>query len=284
MTQASNLAGLRIWITGASSGIGAELGMLLAQHGARVVASARRIDALTQLQQRYPDNIDVIACDVGSDTDMHAAAAELARRYGALDVLVINAGICEYIDVGAGESPVDVSSMRRVFDVNFFGAVHAVNAALPLLRRSRRENPSRRPLIAGISSLSTYTAFPRAEAYGASKAALRYFLEALRTDIAAEGFDITIVSPGFVATPLTAQNDFPMPTMIDAAQAAREIVTALQSRPLERAFPWSLAQAMKLARACPSLWYRHIAPKLSRSARATGTDAAATDKKTGSKS
>jgi NAD(P)-dependent dehydrogenase (short-subunit alcohol dehydrogenase family) len=266
-----DLAGTRIWITGASSGIGAELAAQLAQNGCHVIVSARRVEALSQLQQRYPGNIDVIACDVSSEHDMRAAATELARRYNSLDALVINAGVCEYIDVGAGDWPLDVQSMRRVFDVNVFGAVHAVNAALPLLRRARSENPDRRPLIAGVTSLSTYTAFPRAEAYGASKAALRYFLEALRTDIAHEGIDVTVISPGFVATPLTAQNDFPMPAMIDAAQAAREVMKALQTHPLEHAFPFSLTLALRLARAFPSLWYRHVAPKMSRATKIDGS-------------
>jgi len=261
----------RIWITGASSGIGAELAVLLAQQGCKVIVSARRGEALAQLQQRYPDNIDVLACDVGSEQDMRAAAAELARRYPALDALVINAGVCEYIDVGTGDWPLDVQSMRRVFDVNVFGAAHAVNAALPLLRRAQDFNAGRRALIAGVTSLSTYTAFPRAEAYGASKSALRYFLEALRIDIARDNIDVTIISPGFVATPLTSQNDFPMPTMIEASQAACEIMKALQARPLEHAFPFSLVQALKLARAFPSLWYRYIAPKLSRANESAGS-------------
>jgi NAD(P)-dependent dehydrogenase (short-subunit alcohol dehydrogenase family) len=267
MNRINTLQGMRIWVTGASSGIGAELAGLLAQRGCHVIASARRVEALTQLQRRFPSSIDIIACDVGNEHDMRAASAEIARRYASLDALVINAGVCEYIEIGTGEWPLDVQSMRRVFDVNVFGAAHAISAALPLLRRARGVNPGRRPLIAGVTSLSTYTAFPRAEAYGASKAALRYLLESLRTDISHEGIDVTVISPGFVATPLTAGNDFPMPAMIDAEQAAREIATALQRRPLEHAFPFLLVQALKLARALPSLWYRLVAPKLARPAR-----------------
>lgn len=268
MSKITILQGMRIWITGASSGIGAALAEQLVQYGCHVVASARRVEALAQLQRRFPASIDVIACDVSNELDMRAAAAEIARRYASLDAVVINAGICEYIDVDAGDWPLDVQSMRRVFDVNVFGAAHAISAALPLLRRARSASPGRRPLIAGVTSLSTYVAFPRAEAYGASKAALRYLLESLRTDIAHEGIDVTIVSPGFVATPLTAHNDFPMPTMIDATEAARQIVKALRQRPLEHAFPFSLTQMLRLARALPSLWYRVVAPKLARPGRA----------------
>lgn len=262
------VGGQRIWITGASSGMGAALAALLAAQGNFVIVSARRTDALLQLQQQYPANIDILPCDVGDEQDMRAVAALLEQRYTALDALVINAGVCEYIDVGHDSWPLDVQSMRRVFDVNLFGAVHAVNAALPLLRKTLAETAASMPAIFGVTSLSTYAAFPRAEAYGASKAALRYFLEALRTDIAREGITVTIISPGFVETPLTAQNDFPMPTMIGADAAAREIARAMQTRPLEHAFPFLLVQLLRLARACPRLWHRYLAPKLSRSAAA----------------
>lgn len=264
--RAHDVRGKRIWITGASSGIGAELAVLLARQDNRVIVSARSADRLDALRAQLPGQIDVLACDVASEVDMLRAGRELAARYGAIDMLVINAGICEYIDVGGGEQAVDLASMQRVFDVNFFGGVHALNAALPLLRAARDLGHSAQPLVVGVSSLSTYTAFARAQAYGASKAALRYFLESMRIDLAREHIGVTIVSPGFVDTPLTAQNDFPMPTMIDAPRAAQEIAGAMAARVLEHAFPQSLANVLRLARALPSLWFGVAAPRLARNA------------------
>ena len=276
--RAADVRGLRVWITGASSGIGAELALLLANQGNHVVISARSTEKLEALRarcsQQVAQRIDCIACDVSNESDMRAAAATLERSGDAIDVLVINAGICEYIDVADADKQeaVDTAAMRRVFDVNFYGAVHAVNAALPLLRKSTLRKSHSAPLIVGVSSLSTYTAFARAQAYGASKAAMRYFLEAMRIDLAREGIDVTIVSPGFVDTPLTAQNDFPMPTMINVQQAAQEIAGAIASHALEHAFPARLVGVLRLARALPSVWYRVVAPKLERAQESAARD------------
>ena len=129
---------------------------------------------------------------------------------------------------------------------NLFSAAHCVEAALPLLRRGDR------PHLVAVSSSVTFLPLPRAEAYGASKAAMRYLFEALRVDLAAEGIAVTLVSPGFVDTPLTRRNDFPMPMLWPVERAAGHIATRLERRPLELAFPGLFIAALRLLAHLPA--------------------------------
>lgn len=246
------------WITGASSGLGRELALLLAERGCRVWVSARSTVALAQLAALHPGRLLPLPCDV---TDESAMAA-LFRQPGAppwLDGVVVCAGSCEYVDL----PELDSAAFHRVFAVNFFGAVNACRAALPLLALAAQQRPDRKPHLLGVGSLASVVGFPRAEAYGASKAAFAYFLDALRCDVRKE-IDVTLVSPGFVATPLTARNDFPMPFLWQARRAAEYVVTRLQARPRRISFPWQLRSLLWLAAALPSLWYGQIAPRLAR--------------------
>ncbi|MGL6250948.1 MAG: SDR family NAD(P)-dependent oxidoreductase, partial [Billgrantia desiderata] len=116
--------------------------------------------------------------------------------------------------------------------------------ALPLLRQARQTG--RRPQLAATSSAAAYLALPRAEAYGASKAALSHYLESLRLDLAHEGIDVSVIHPGFVATPLTARNDFAMPMRISAEAAAQAIVTGLEKRRLDIHFPRRFTYGLRL--------------------------------------
>lgn len=247
------------WITGASSGLGRELAILLAQQGHRVWISARSAAALEQVAALYPDQLVPLPCDV---TDATAMAA-LFDQQGTpqwLDGVIVCAGTCEYVDL----PDLDAAAFDRVFAVNFFGAVNACRVALPLLKQAAQRRPGRRPHLLGVGSLASTVGFPRAEAYGASKAAFAYFLDSLRCDAGRE-VDITLVSPGFVATPMTARNDFPMPFLWHAPEAAQYIVARLDARPRTISFPWQLRSLLRLAAALPSLWYGRIAPRLARS-------------------
>lgn len=250
------ISGETIWITGASSGIGQELTRLLASKGNRVIASARNRDALHELEEEYV-NISGLACDVTDKGSMAAAARELKERFGAINRVVVNAGTCEYLNPDAP----DWGMMERVMAVNFFGAVNTVEVALPLLRG----NGESAPQIVAISSLVTDVPFPRAEAYGASKAALQYFFESLSVDLA-PGVDVTIVQPGFVDTPLTRSNDFPMPFLQTAEQAARAIFDGMKSREHRVRFPRRLSMLLSASRSSSGLWHRFAVSKLRRRA------------------
>ena len=245
------------WLTGASSGIGRELALQLAAAGHRVYISARSQPDLLALAKNFPEQLLPLPCDVSDAAQMAGLFGNMANPPKWLDGIILSAGSCEYIDIDA----IDISSFHRVMASNFYGVVHACQAALPLLRAGHARNPAVKPEIVGICSMSCYIGFPRAEAYGASKAAMRYFLEALRCDVQQE-IAVTVVYPGFVATPMTQANDFPMPFMLTARQAADHIVRNLGKNKRSVSFPWQLHVLLKLAALLPGLWYGRIVTAL----------------------
>ncbi|MHA6494062.1 SDR family NAD(P)-dependent oxidoreductase [Pseudomonas borbori] len=217
----------RIWLTGASSGIGAALAELLLQRGHRLALSARTVEPLQALAKRYPQQVLVVPGDLSDALQVREIGEHIAQVWGALDTLILNAGTCEYVEVAQFEA----AMIERVMKANLFSASYCIEAALPLLRLGNR------PHLVGVGSSVTYLPLPRAEAYGASKAAMRYLIEALRIDLAGNGIDVTLISPGFVDTPLTRKNDFPMPMRWPVDKAAAHIAANLDRRPYEIAFP-----------------------------------------------
>jgi len=250
----------KIWITGASSGIGSELALQLADAGNLVVASARGIEKLAVLEQKSSSmsgKIVPLAYDVTQDDEADNIRAQLEAITGSLDIVIICAGRCEYID----DAKLETDLFRRVYDVNVFGAVNSTCVAMPLLEKT---TSSDKPQIVAIASLSAVTGLPRAEAYGSSKAAMIYLFNSLRLDLE-QRVDVTVVNPGFVATEMTKQNDFPMPFMMQPPEAARCIIKGVARRRLTVNFPLRLWLSLKLPSLIPSVWYRWIGPRLVRS-------------------
>jgi NAD(P)-dependent dehydrogenase (short-subunit alcohol dehydrogenase family) len=247
------------WITGASSGIGREVALLLAAQGHRVWISARSAAALDAMARLHPGLLIPLPCDVADDRAMPDLFRNAPQAPAWLDGVILCAGACEYVDL----PELDIAMFRRVFDVNYFGAVNACGAALPLLRAAHARSPQRKPQLFGVGSLASVVGFPRAEAYGASKAALAYFLDALRCDVQ-QDIDVTLISPGFVATPMTDRNDFAMPFLWPARQAADYIVARLGSRRRAIRFPWQLRTLLRFGALLPSWWYGRVVPRLVR--------------------
>lgn len=236
------------WITGASSGMGRALALALARQGDWVIASARNEQALSQLaaDNPGPGHILTVALDITQGEDLARASQLIGSTLGRIDRLIVNAGGCEYLDF---PEP-DWRAIERIMAVNFNGAVATIEHALPLLRSS-----SARGHIVGVLSQVVKAPFTRAEAYGASKAALDYFLASLRLDLQPD-IDITAIYPGFVDTPLTAKNDFTMPFLMDAPTAATRMLKAINKRAISVSFPHRLSALLWLARRLPGLW-RH---------------------------
>ena len=254
-----------IWITGASSGIGATLALQLAATGNTVFASARSADQLQGLAARAKDSSGKIlpfVCDVTLDEQTAGFRSQLLELTDHLDILIICAGRCEYID----DAELDVALFRRVYDVNVFGAVNAASVALPLLEEAAQKNQTGKPQIVAVASLSAVTGLPRAEAYGSSKAAMIYLFNTLRLDLQ-KRIDVTIVNPGFVETPMTRQNDFPMPFIMQPSAAAERIIKGIEKRKLTLNFPLRLWLSLKIPSLIPSVWYRYLGPKLARTER-----------------
>ena len=226
----------RIWLTGASSGIGLALAEQLLERGARLALSARREAPLQALAERYPGQVLVLPGDLGEESQVQAIAQAIDAHWGALDMLLCNAGSCEYVEAGAFQA----ASIERMLRSNLLSVAYAIEAGLPLLRRGRQAQ------LVAVGSSVTYLPLPRAEAYGCSKAGLRYLLQSLRIALASEDIAVTLISPGFVDTPLTQKNDFPMPMRWPVDKAAAYIAQRLDQQPFDIAFPGAFIAILKL--------------------------------------
>lgn len=231
------LSGKRIWITGASKGLGLAITRELLPLGATVYASARDTAALDKLVAAWPDTCIPVPVDLTSLSSQDEALQLLQQQTDYLDILILNAGTCEYVDAGN----FSYHPFSSVFALNVSANVQLLERALPLLRRAES-----RAHIVGISSLVTLLPLPRSEAYGASKAAFDYLLESLRVDLYADDIDVSIVKPGFIRTPLTDRNDFPMPFLMEPEAAAAQVVKTLTTRKYEHRFPWQLSLMMRV--------------------------------------
>jgi short-subunit dehydrogenase len=233
------LDGRRVWITGASSGIGEALAVALARRGARVAISARRAEVLEQLAAEH--GLVPVAVDV-TDRDAMLAAEETVRsELGGIDLAVLNAGTYRQMDVTAW----DTAAFRRHVDVNLMGLVHGVEAVLPAMRRARAGT------IVGVASVAGYRGFPSSQAYGATKAAEINLLESLRIDLLPLGIEVVTVCPGFVRTDLISVNSFRMPWTIERDEAARRIASGIEKGKAEIVFPLPMMLAMKAVRLVP---------------------------------
>jgi NAD(P)-dependent dehydrogenase (short-subunit alcohol dehydrogenase family) len=238
-----------VWITGASSGIGREIALQLAQEGHRVVISARNADALQEMALLYPQHLFPLPVDAADDASMREAGNKMALLAPTLDLAILNAGTCEYLDDGS----IDMALVSRVMSVNFNGTLQAANIALPHLKLAAK------PALYVVSSQVTSLPLTRSGAYGASKAALEYFFRSLRIDWLGTGIFIGIIRPGFVKTPLTDRNDFPMPWLWTADKAARKILAAIDRRQPELTFPFALHAALSLIGSLPHDWWATLA-------------------------
>lgn len=220
-----------VWITGASSGMGYDLATKYIDAGHHVIVTARSLDKLQKLKAIAPERVHVVRCDVSERGAEEPLSQQLSAITPQLDCVILNAGNCEYVDVTEFEADM----FDRVAQVNYIGVARCLQAALPLLMEAENK-----PHLVAISSASVYFGLPRAEAYGGSKAALSYMFESLALDLVRHNIDVSVVYPGFVDTPLTRRNDFPMPTIVSSEQACDIIYKGIEKRKSKVAFPKSL--------------------------------------------
>jgi short-subunit dehydrogenase len=229
-----------VWITGASSGIGHEVALRLAQRGAKVAASARSADKLGELAA-LSRNITAYPLDVTDAAAATAAHAAIVAAQGPLDLVLLNAGVWRVM----GASNFSADAAREAMRVNYFGIVNALGPVIPAMVARGRGN------IALMGSVAGYRGLPGGAAYGPTKAAIISLAEILAPDLAQKGVRVSIINPGYVATPMTAPNDFPMPYIVSVETAADHILTGLEKGRFEIAFPWQSAATLKLARIFP---------------------------------
>ncbi len=236
-----------VWITGASSGIGRDLALQLARSGVAVAASARSADALVALCAEQP-GITAYPLDVSDRVAVRAVADRILADTGSIDLAILNAGVWHPMGADGYDAGKSADSMT----VNYLGICYAVEALLPAMR-SRGQGH-----IAMVSSVAGYRGLPKAAAYSPSKAAVISLAESLQPELAGFGIDVSIINPGFVATPMTRVNTFPMPFIVSSDDAARRIIRGLAKRKFEIAFPWPLVAMTKLGRLLPYavfFWY-----------------------------
>lgn len=253
-----NLKDKYIWVTGASTGIGAALALALIKEGANVAISARHQDKLQTVALKVADQskLLILPGDVSNKEHNQAMVQKIKDIWGKLDMVILNAGSCEYIDTRVFKSQPFIDMMNT----NFISMIYGIEAALPLLRQSAT------PYIVGTSSIAAYLGLPRSEAYSASKAASRIMLQGLRVDLSSENILVSIICPGFVKTPLTDQNDFAMPFLISAEQAAKLIIKGLKKTQHEIHFPKTFTYLVKLISWLPTCCTMKILRKLTRNA------------------
>lgn len=249
-----------IWITGASSGIGEAVTRALVEQGHRLVVTGRRQEALDSLSALAPERVTAARADTTSEEDLKDIASSL-ETHGDLNMAILNAGTCEYLEIARYDSKV----IEANINTNVVGTARCLDIALPALRRTVSKGQPATLVI--VSSSAWWFPFGRAEGYGASKAALTYFAHSLRADLACEGIDVVVVSPGFVKTPLTDRNDFPMPFLVSAEDAANRIVKGLCKGRNEIAFPKRFTWTLKVLGALPQGLIDRMATNMSRQSR-----------------
>ena len=235
-------AGKRVWLVGASSGIGRATASALHAQGATVIVSARKAQALHAFVATHP-GAQALPLDVTDRAAVHAAAAVVAQG-GGMDCVVYCAG--HYAAQRA--VALDLDDLVRHVEVNYVGVLYLLDAVLPHLLAQPAQ---RRGHISLVGSVAGYRGLPNSLAYGPTKAALINLAETLYTDLCAHGVGVSIINPGFVETPLTEQNQFTMPALITPEVAAQEILRGWARGAFEIHFPRRFTWAMKLLELLP---------------------------------
>lgn len=233
-TPIKNWSGKRVWLIGASSGIGAALAQTLLESGAWVTISARRQDALTALAKPHP-RAHVIAFDAADPSAWPEAFDRALTAMGHIDLVVF--GAARYDPTHSWE--LSVEDVQKSFDLNVVSVYRGVSLLVPYFLK-RGEGG-----LALIASISAYTGLPKAVIYGATKAALNNMAQTLYFELEPKGLSVYLINPGFVETPMTAVNDFDMPGLMKPADAAKAIVAGFERGDFEIRFPRGFAGALR---------------------------------------
>ncbi len=232
--------GKRIWLVGASSGIGAALAQALLAAGASVALSARRAEQLANVAAPYA-NACVVPFDVTDTQAWPVALATVQERLGQIDLVIL--GAARYDPTHSWQ--IDIEQAQKSFDLNVVSVYRGLSAVVPQLLAQGHGGVSL------IGSISGYTGLPRALIYGATKAALQNLCETLYFELAPKGLGVYLINPGFVQTPMTSANDFEMPGLMTPEAAARAIMLGFERGQFEIRFPKAFSLALRLISMLP---------------------------------
>ena len=232
----------RIWIIGASSGIGEACTQAFIKAGAKVALSSRRAERLNALAKSAQlEQALVLPLDVTKQEQIISSYQKILEAWGGLDLLLFVSGV--YTPLRADNFDFEIA--QKTIDANLLGPMRAVGIVLPNMLKEHAGH------IAIVGSVAGYSGLPKALAYGPSKAGIINFCETLYYDLLPQGVSVHMISPGFVATEATAQNDFEMPALITADEAAKEILTGLQAGEFDIHFPKRFSGFLKFLRILP---------------------------------
>lgn len=241
----------RVFITGASSGIGAALARAYAEQGALVGLVARRSETLEQIRSSmvHPERHHVYALDVTDHAALHLAASQFLAAAGGIDVVIANAGISqgtlsEYLE--------DLPVFERIIATNVTATVATFMPFLAAMKAQPRPDLCR---LVGIGSVAGIRGLPGAEAYSASKAAVISYCESLRVELRASGIKVVTIAPGYIDTPMTQVNHYRMPFLMPVESFARQALATIAAGRSYRVIPWQMGVVAKLLRLLPNAVY-----------------------------
>ena len=248
----------RVFITGASSGIGEALARRYAGTDTAIGLFARRRNLLERLAANLPGRVAIYPSDITDTAAVAGAATDFMARFGTPDLVIANAGV----SVGTrGDELQDVEKLARVLEVNVTGLAATLAAFAPAMRAAGGGT------LCGIASVAGFRGLPGAGAYSASKAAAIAWLEALRAELAGSGVSVVTICPGYIDTPITQVNKYRMPFLLSADEAARRIARAIEARRRLAVIPWQMAIVSALLRALPGWLYDRLAARAPRKPR-----------------
>jgi short-subunit dehydrogenase len=243
---------MNVFITGASSGLGEALAHRYARVGATLGLFARRRNRLHSLQEALTtvssSPIHLYEGDVTDASALQRAAQNFLVTAGAPNIVIANAGV-SHGTVTGGEGEADLPVFREVFDINVMGIVNTFHPFVDAMRKVRSGT------LVGVASVAGFRGLPGSGAYSASKAAAISYLESLRVELRGSGVAVVTLCPGFIATPMTANNPYPMPFIISADEAADLMMRAIARKKRRYVFPWPMMLAGKLLRVLPNAVY-----------------------------
>jgi short-subunit dehydrogenase len=233
-------------ISGASSGIGLALARHYLNQGATVAAFARRSEMLQVLALEFPDKVFCYALDVRDAIALHAAAQDFILRAGVPDIVIANAGVsCGTLT----EYAEDIDAFQQVIDINVLGIVKTFQPFMMSIREAKKGT------LVGIASVAGFRGLPGAGAYCASKAAAITYLESLRVELKNSGVQVVTICPGYIKTPMTDLNPYPMPFILEPDEAAKRMAKAIDSGKSLTVIPWQMGLVGKIMKLLPNWLY-----------------------------
>lgn len=249
---------MRVFISGASSGIGEALARHYASQTSEIGLAARREELLRTLAAGLPGRVTTYPLDISDTGAVDKAAADFLNRHGVPDIVIANAGI----SVGtSGEKGADMATLQRVLNVNVVGMAATLAAFAPAMREAGRGT------LVGISSVAGFRGLPGSGAYSSSKAAATTWLESLRVEMAGSGVSVVTICPGYIDTPMTRVNRYRMPFILPAGEAARRFARAIEAKRRLVVIPWQMGVVGWLMRALPAWAYDRIMARAPRKTR-----------------